>query len=102
MRMLGSSKSLPWRRKGDEVVIEALPKTLQQYVSHTAVIGKWYLHANPIGFDDWSVLPGQGRYMDPEFVDMGVGEKVGSRNLTVCSGRSTDIVTDKALAPSSP
>ncbi|MGL1894500.1 MAG: sulfatase [Spirochaetaceae bacterium] len=34
----------------------------------TALFGKWHLHAEPRGFDDWAVLPGQGEYNDPSFI----------------------------------
>ncbi len=37
----------------------------------TAVIGKWHLHADPSGFDYWNILPGQGSYFDPVFIEMG-------------------------------
>ncbi|MBA3851445.1 MAG: sulfatase-like hydrolase/transferase, partial [Chloroflexi bacterium] len=41
----------------------------------TFLSGKWHLgHGgihDPIGFDRWSVLPGQGRYHDPEFLEAG-------------------------------
>ena len=41
----------------------------------TAVVGKWHLGEGkkyePTGFDYWSVLPGQGDYFDPFFIEMG-------------------------------
>lgn len=59
----------------------------------TAMIGKWHLGEGrphePTGFDFWSVLPGQGSYYDPEFIEMGT-----SRFET---GYATDIITDKSL-----
>jgi len=55
----------------------------------TAVIGKWHLNSDPTGFDFWSILPGQGRYHDPQFITMGQKE--------VVKGYVTDIITDKAL-----
>ncbi|MDQ3702882.1 MAG: sulfatase-like hydrolase/transferase, partial [Chloroflexota bacterium] len=37
----------------------------------TAIVGKWHLghepENHPVGFDYWSVLPGQGKYHDPDF-----------------------------------
>ena len=59
----------------------------------TAIIGKWHLgegkNHEPSGFDFWSVLPGQGEYFDPVFIEMGkeIEEK----------GYVTDIITDKTL-----
>ncbi|KAI0814548.1 arylsulfatase B [Xylaria sp. FL0064] len=59
----------------------------------TAMIGKWHLGEGtahePSGFDYWSVLPGQGDYWDPTFIEA-TGEKVES-------GYVTDVITDKCL-----
>ena len=59
----------------------------------TAFVGKWHLghggNSDPAGYDYWSVLPGQGRYYDPEMTEM--GESVVER------GYVTDVLTDKAL-----
>ncbi|MCL2832179.1 MAG: sulfatase [Treponema sp.] len=59
----------------------------------TSVFGKWHLHCEPQGFDDYSVLTGadgQGTYRDPLFFDKGRGEKV-------YPGYVTDIITKKCL-----
>ena len=59
----------------------------------TAMIGKWHLGQGPAhwptGFDFWTVLPGQGRYYDPVFYEMGE-EKVEP-------GYVTDVTTDKSI-----
>ncbi|TDZ35550.1 putative sulfatase [Colletotrichum spinosum] len=59
----------------------------------TAMVGKWHLGEGrphePTGFDYWSVLPGQGDYWDPEFIERS-GEKFEQ-------GYVTDIITDKCL-----
>ena len=55
-----------------------LPKLLRRAGFHTGFVGKYHLHSNPMGFDYWSVLPGQGRYHDPQFVEMG-GEHASDR-----------------------
>jgi len=52
----------------------------------TAVIGKWHLHKDPSGFDYWNILPGQGAYHDPEFIEMGVRKKH--------AGYCTDLIGD--------
>lgn len=31
----------------------------------TALFGKWHLKCDPAGFDQWNILPGQGRYHNP-------------------------------------
>ena len=67
----------------------------------TAMIGKWHLGEGeahePTGFDHWSVLPGQGEYWDPEFIERpasGKGPGVEKEEI----GYVTDIITDKSLA----
>jgi len=36
----------------------------------TAVFGKWHLTTKPLGFDDYKVLDEQGRYWNPEYIEM--------------------------------
>lgn len=59
----------------------------------TAMVGKWHLGEGephePSGFDFWSVVPGQGRYHDPEFIEMG-------REI-VEPGYATDVITNKSM-----
>ena len=77
-----------------------LPKAMQRAGYHTALIGKYHLHANPVGLDYWSVLPGQGRYHDPEFVEMGDQHASGwihRGRTTSYPGHSSDVIADKAL-----
>lgn len=68
---------------------QTFPKLLQQAGYQTAIVGKWHLGSDPTGFDYWSILPGQGRYMDPVFITMG--------KKAVVKGYVTDIITDKAI-----
>ncbi len=35
---------------------------------HTGMIGKWHLGSDPVGFDRWIILPGQGAYWNPTFL----------------------------------
>ena len=65
------------------------PKLLQKAGYETAMIGKWHLKTDPTGFDYWSVLPGQGVYHDPDFIEMGVRVKR--------KGYVTDLITDDAI-----
>ena len=37
-------------------------RLLQQGGYHTGMIGKWHLGSDPVGFDRWEILPGQGAY----------------------------------------
>lgn len=59
----------------------------------TAMFGKWHLGEGPAhepsGFDEWSVLPGQGDYFDPEMI--------GPNGPVIEEGYATDIITDKCL-----
>ena len=34
------------------------------------MIGKWHLGTDPTGFDYWEILPGQGSYYNPDFIQM--------------------------------
>jgi len=65
------------------------PKLLQNAGYETAIIGKWHLKSNPEGFDYWNVLPGQGHYYNPDFIEMGI-----RKNHT---GYSTNLITDFSL-----
>src|SRR5947208_16856511 len=40
---------------------------LRQGGYYTGMMGKWHLGSDPVGFDVWSILPGQGVYVDPVF-----------------------------------
>lgn len=66
------------------------PKAFQQAGYFTAIIGKWHLFSDPTGFDYWNILPGQGKYHDPTFIEMG--------NRTNLQGYVTDLITDLTLA----
>lgn len=56
----------------------------------TALIGKWHLASDPVGFDYWEVLPSQGNYWNPDFIQMdGTKKRV--------EGYVTDIITDKSI-----
>jgi arylsulfatase A-like enzyme len=55
----------------------------------TAVVGKWHLISDPQGFDYWNILPGQGEYYNPDFVENGVRKKV--------QGYVTNLTTDFAM-----
>jgi arylsulfatase A-like enzyme/lysophospholipase L1-like esterase len=67
-----------------------LPKILQASGYQTAVIGKWHLISQPQGFDHWCILPGQGSYYNPEFIE--------AKSYNKVAGYCTDIITEKSLA----
>jgi arylsulfatase A-like enzyme len=65
------------------------PKLLQQAGYQTAIIGKWHLQSEPTGFDYWNILPGQGSYYNPDFIEMGHRYRE--------TGYATTLITDKAI-----
>lgn len=54
-----------------DVSQELFPRILQQNNYQTAWIGKWHLGSLPEGFDYWRILPGQGHYYNPDFIEKG-------------------------------
>jgi|ETNmetMinimDraft_26_1059896.scaffolds.fasta_scaffold11251_2 arylsulfatase A-like enzyme len=48
---------------------ENLASLMRDAGYNTAIVGKWHLHCYPEGFDYFDVLPGQGTYRDPDFLD---------------------------------
>ncbi|GAI79842.1 unnamed protein product, partial [marine sediment metagenome] len=68
---------------------QTYPKLLQEAGYQTALIGKWHLVSDPTGFDYWNILPGQGQYYNPDFIEMG--------ERTREEGYATTLTTDFAL-----
>lgn len=68
---------------------QTFPKILQAAGYQTALIGKWHLKSDPTGFDHWNILPGQGDYYNPDFIEM--GER--SRR----EGYVTNLITDYGI-----
>jgi len=70
------------------------PALLRGAGYQTALFGKWHLgHGpahDPVGFDTWRVLPGQGHYHDP--VMLAAGGEVIERG-----GYVTDLITDDCI-----
>jgi arylsulfatase A-like enzyme len=68
---------------------DTVAKQMQAGGYHTGMIGKWHLGSDPIGFDRWIVLPGQGSYLNPVFL-------VSGHKLSI-EGHCTDITTDLGI-----
>jgi arylsulfatase A-like enzyme len=64
-------------------------KRLQAAGYHTGMVGKWHLGSDPTGFDRWIVLPGQGEYIDPQFL-------IEGHKLTI-EGHCTAITTQLGI-----
>ncbi len=69
---------------------QTMPKLMKQAGYQTALIGKWHLVSEPTGFDFWNIIPGQGDYYNPDFINMD-GSRVTEK------GYLTNIITDKAI-----
>jgi arylsulfatase A-like enzyme len=68
---------------------QTFPKLLHASGYQTALVGKWHLISDPTGFDYWNILPGQGDYYNPDFID-----KNGRKRVP---GYVTDLTMDFAL-----
>lgn len=74
----------------------SVAKLLQASGYNTALFGKWHLKKKPAGFNDFLVLPGQGRYHNPllkgpdDWQDANGGGKE-------YQGYVDDVITDQAL-----
>lgn len=66
------------------------PKYLRDAGYQTAIFGKWHLESLPQGFDRWEIVPGQGDYWNPDFIQE-------NGDTVQVHGYLTDLITDKSL-----
>ncbi len=64
-------------------------RDMQKAGYQTAVVGKWHLMSDPVGFDYWNILIGQGIYYNPPMIENGTQSRR--------EGYVTDIITDLSL-----
>jgi hypothetical protein len=65
------------------------PGLLQAAGYETALFGKWHLRTNPVGFDRFEILAGQGPYYNPVLHN--------GRDSVHHTGYTTDVITARAL-----
>lgn len=72
-----------------------LPKEMNAAGYDTALVGKWHLKKEPKAFDYYQVLPGQGKYFNPEFRVR--GNKAWPQTTKSYKGHSSDVITDISI-----
>ncbi len=70
---------------------------MQKAGYETAIVGKWHLHSEPVGFDYYKVLPGQGLYFDPLLKEKGKPWKDANQGGEVHEGHSSDVIGNETL-----
>ena len=66
------------------------PQLFQKANYATSIFGKLHFGNNPKGIDEFAILPGQGRYLNPDFV-------ITNGDTISIEGYATDIITDMSI-----
>jgi arylsulfatase A-like enzyme len=69
---------------------QQVQKILKEDHYQTAWIGKWHLQSLPQGFDYWKILPDQGNYFQPDFINM-------PNDTSRSKGYVTDLISDFSI-----
>lgn len=78
-----------------DVEKQYLPQELKKLGYSTAIIGKWHLKNEPAKYDYYKVLPSQGKYFNPTFLEKGKG--TWPNNKVKTEGHSSDVITDLTI-----
>ena len=70
-------------------------KSLRNVGYTTALVGKIHLDGTPQGFDYYNVLPGQGAYYNPDFIENGVKKQIHGYVTTITTNIALDWLKNK-------
>ncbi|MBK3519522.1 sulfatase-like hydrolase/transferase [Carboxylicivirga marina] len=70
-------------------------KQLQTVGYQTALIGKIHIPGQPQGFDYYNVLPGQGQYYNPDFIENGIKKQYQGYCTNISTELALDWLSDK-------
>ena len=70
-------------------------KLLREAGYQTALIGKIHLEGQPQGFDYSAVLPGQGHYYNPDFIENGITKRIRGYVAAITTQLTLDWLENK-------
>jgi arylsulfatase A-like enzyme len=75
---------------------ENFAKSLQKSGYQTALVGKIHLNGLPQGFDYSNLLPGQGQYYNPDFIENGIKKRIPGYVTTITTNIALDWLNNKS------